>query len=70
MTRRRNKPQTNGKMEASETMLNEREASETSDIEFKPIVIMKISDLTENYQNLQGNYKELIANYINIERER
>ena len=70
MTRRRNKPQTNGKMEASETMLNEREASEPSDIEFKPMVIMKISDLTENYQNLQGNYKELIANYINIERER
>ena len=51
-------------------MLNETEASQLSDIEFKTMVIRKLNELSENYQNLQGNYKELIANYINIERER
>ena len=45
-------------------MLNEIEASQLSDIEFKAMVIRKLNDLTENYQKLQGNYEELIANYI------
>ena len=58
-----------GKKEASETMLNEIKASQLSDIEFKELVIRKLNQLTENYQKLQGNYNELTANYINVEKE-
>ena len=42
-----------GKEEASETMLNEKEPSQLSDIEFKAMVIRKLNELTENYQKLQ-----------------
>ena len=48
-----------GKEEASETMLTEKEASQLSDTEFKAMVIRKLTDITENYQKLQGNYNEL-----------
>ena len=58
-----------GKEEASETMLTEKEASQLSDTEFKAMVIRKLSELTENYQKLQGNYNELTANYINMKKE-
>ena len=58
-----------GKEEASERMLNEIEASQLSDIEFKAMVIRKLKELTENYQKLQGNYNELTANYINMKKE-
>ena len=53
-------------------MLNEIEASQLSDIEFKAMVIRKLTELTElkeNYQKLQGNYNELTANYINMKKE-
>ena len=50
-------------------MLNEIEASQLSDIEFKELVIRKLNELTQNYQKLQGNYNELTANYINIKHE-
>ena len=50
-------------------MLNEKEARQLSDIEFKALVIRTINELTENYQKLQGNYNELTANYINIKKE-
>ena len=56
-----------GKEEASERMLNEIEAS-LSDIAFKAMVIRKLSELTENYQKLQGNYNELTAKYINTKK--
>ena len=55
-----------GKGELSETMLNEKEVSQLSDIELKAMVIRKLNDLTQNYQKLQGNYKEFTANYINM----
>ena len=42
-----------GKEEVSETMLNKKEASQLSDIEFKALVIRKLNELTENYQKLQ-----------------
>ena len=42
----------NGKEEHSETMLNEKEASQPSDIEFKELVIRNCNELKENYQNL------------------
>ena len=55
-----------GKEEASETMLNEKEASQLLDNEFKELVIRKLHELTHNDQKLQGNYNELTANYINL----
>ena len=50
-------------------MLNEKEASQLSDIEFKELVIKKLNELTQNYQKLQGNYNEHTANYINMKKE-
>ena len=44
-----------GKGEVSETMLNEKEASQLSDTEFKELVIRRLTELTENYQKLQGS---------------
>ena len=69
MGRQRNNPQMEGKEEASETMLNEKEASQLLDNEFKELVIRKLHELTQNYQKLQGNYNELTANYINMKKE-
>ena len=57
------------KWEVLKTMLNEKEASQLSDNEFKAMVIRKFTELTENYQKQQGNYNELTANYINIKKE-
>ena len=62
-------PPNEGKEEASEIMLNEIEASQPSDIEFKAMVIRKLNELIENYQKSQGNYNELTANYINMKKE-
>ena len=58
-----------GKKEASERMLTEIEATQLSDADFKAMVIRKLTELTENYQKLQGNYNELTANYINMKKE-
>ena len=58
-----------GKGEVSETMLNEKEESQLSDIEFKQLDIRKLHDVTGNYQKVQGNYNELTANYINMKKE-
>ena len=61
-----------GKEEVSETTLNEKEASQPSDTEFKVMVIRKLTELyelKENYQKLRGNYNELTANYINMKKE-
>ena len=33
------------------------------------MVIRKLNELTQNYQKLQGNYNELIANYVNMKKE-
>ena len=49
-----------GKEEASQRNLNDIETSQLSDTEFKAMVIRKlteISELPDNYQKLQGNYK-------------
>ena len=69
MGRQRNNPQMKGKEEASETMLNEIEASQLSDIEFKTTVIRQLNELTENCQKLQANYNKLTVNYINMKKE-
>ena len=52
MGRQRNNPQMKAMEKASEKMLNEREASQLSDIEFKAMVIRNLTELTENYQKL------------------
>ena len=52
MGRQKNKPQSKGKEEASGRMLNEIEASQLSDMDFKAMVIRKFNELTENYQTL------------------
>ena len=44
-----------GKKEVTERLLNEKEASQLSDTEFKAMVISNLNELTENYQKLQGN---------------
>ena len=40
------------KGEFSETMLNEKKASQLSDNEFKELVMRKLNELTQNYQKL------------------
>ena len=57
------------KEEVTETMLNEKEASQLSDTEFKAMVLRKLHELTKNYQKLQGNYNELTANCVNMKKE-
>ena len=64
MGRQRNNPQCKGKEESSERVLNEIEASQLSDNEFKTTVIKKFNALA-----LQGNYKELTANYISMKKD-
>ena len=64
----RNNPQMKGKEEASERTLNEIETSQLSDIEFKALVIRKLNELTENYQKLQRNCKELTAKQYQHEK--
>ena len=46
--------------ESSERMLNEIEASQLSDTEFKSMVIMNLNELTENYQNYMETMKNLL----------
>ena len=69
MGRQRNNSQMKEKEETSERMLNEIEASQLSDTEFKAMVIRKLTELTENYEKLQGNYNELTENYIKMKRK-
>ena len=33
------------------------------------MVTRKLTELTENYQKLQGNYNELTAHYINMKKK-
>ena len=69
MGRQKNKPQSKGKEEASGRMLNEIEASQLSDTKFQTMFMRKLNEYSMNYQKLQGNYDELTANYINMEKE-
>ena len=54
MGRQRNNPQMKGKEEALESMLNEIEASQLSDIEFKALVIRKLNEIIQNYKKTTG----------------
>ena len=70
MGRQRNNPQMKGKEEVTERMLSEIEEGQLSDIEFKVRVIMKLNELTVNYQKLKGNYNELTVDYINMKKRK
>ena len=51
----------------SETMLTEKEASQLSHTELEAMVIKKfteISELTENYKKLQGNYNDSLQTIL------
>ena len=57
-------------------MLNEKEASQLSDVEFKELVIRKLKSphgITKNYRETTAathrNYRELTENYINKKSE-
>ena len=50
MGRQSNNPQMKRKGDISETMLNEKEASQLSDNEFKELVIRMLNELTQNYK--------------------
>ena len=50
-------------------MLNEIQASQLPDLEFKTMVTRKLNELTKNYHKVQKNYNELTANYINMKKE-
>ena len=60
MGRQRNNPQMKGKEEVSETLLNEKEASQLSNIEFKELVISRCNDLTQ----ITKNYRETTMNSL------
>ena len=60
MARQKNNPQMKGKGEVSERMQNEIQESQLSDTEFKELVIRKLNELTENYQN----YREITMNSL------
>ena len=57
-----NNTQLKGKEQSQERVLNEIEARKPPDTKFKIIVIRILKELSQNYQKLQGQYKELIAN--------
>ena len=50
MGRQKNSLQLKGKEESSERVINEVEASQLSDTEFKIMVIRKLNEHSENYQ--------------------
>ena len=50
MGRQRNNPQSKGKEESTEKVLNQIEASQLSYIEFKTMAIRKLNELGVNYQ--------------------
>ena len=60
MGRQRNNLQVKGKWEVSETMLNEKEASQLSDVEFKGLVTWKLTELTR----ITKNYRETTLNSL------
>ena len=57
------------KEESSERMLSAIDASQLSDIEFKTMVMWKLTELSMNYQKIQGSYEELTANYISMKKD-
>ena len=63
MGRQRNTPQLKGKEKASERILTEKEASQLSDTEFKPMVIRKLTELSKLKETTR-NYRETTMNSL------
>ena len=59
MGRQRKNLQSKGMEESPVKELNEIEASNLSDIEFKIMVIRKLKERNENYKELSGNYHSI-----------
>ena len=56
-------------MRNPQKVLNEIEAIQISDIEFKTMATRKFNEISENYQKLHGRYKELTAKYISMKKD-
>ena len=69
MERQRNNSQSKGKEESPERVLNEIQASNLLDIEFKIIVIRMLKELSENYKEHYGSYKELTGNSTSMKKD-
>ena len=69
MGRQRNNYQLKGREESLEKVLNEIEASNLSDIEFKVMVIRILKVLSENYKKLHGIYREPSGNYTSMKKD-
>ena len=69
MGRQRNRLLSKEKEESPERVLNEIEAGQLSDTEFKTMVIRKLNEFSENYQKLQEINEKLTANYITMKRD-
>ena len=69
MGRQRNHPQTKEKEGSPEKELNEIEARNLSDIEFKIVVMKMFKKLSEKYKDLHGNYMELSGNCSSMKKD-
>ena len=69
MGKQRNNPQWKKKEESSEKKLNETEASNLSDIEFKIMVVRMVNKLSENYKELHRRYNELSGNFRSMKKD-
>ena len=59
MVRQRKNLQSKGMEDSTLKELNEMDASKLSHIEFKRMVISMLKDLTDNYNELSGNYNSV-----------
>ena len=62
MGKHRSNPQMKGKKESSERVLNEIEASQLPESEFKTMVMRKFNEPSESYRN----YREATKNLLQI----
>ena len=69
MGRQRNNLQSKEKEESPERVLNVIAGCKISDIELKTMIIRKLNELSENYQNLHRSYKELTVNSISMKQD-
>ena len=69
MGRPRNNTQSKGKEESPQRVLDETEARNLSDMEFKIMVIRMLKELSENHMELYGSYTELTGKYISMKKD-
>ena len=63
-----NNPQSKRKEESSQGPLNEIEATKLSNIDFKMMVIKTFKELSENFKEHQGTFKELTVDYFSMRK--